>query len=44
MLEWILDTYVEYKNWIDLIRDIVFFAGAYAFFHGAFVLYFDKCP
>jgi hypothetical protein len=31
-MDWTLSTYLEYKNWIDLIKDLVFFAGAYVFF------------
>lgn len=36
---WILNTYLEYKNWIELIKDFVFFAGAYVFFRSV-VLFF----
>lgn len=27
-MDWILNTYIEYKNWIELTKDAVFLAGA----------------
>lgn len=37
-MDHILELYHQYKEWIELIKDAVFFAGAYAFFHGLYVL------
>lgn len=38
-MDWLLEIYLAHKNWIDLIKDLVFFAGAYTFFHGVYVLF-----
>jgi len=35
-MDWLLDTYLQYKNWIELVKDVVFFAGSYAFFYGVY--------
>ncbi len=34
----LLALYREYKEWIELIKDLVFFVGAYTFFHGTYLL------
>ena len=38
-MDYLLNTYREYKDWIELVKDLVFFAGAYTFFHGAYLLF-----
>lgn len=35
-MDWILELYLQYKNWIDFVKDVVFFAGSYAFFYGVY--------
>ena len=35
----LLEIYLAHKDWIDLIKDLIFFAGAYIFLHGAYVVF-----
>ena len=35
----ILEIYLEYHDWVNLIKDLIFLAGAVTFFRGAYLFF-----